>query len=194
MSRKNTIIFGGAFNPPTVAHETILEACIDSAKKLDADIWIIPSGNRYDKQIQIDRQIRIEYIIAMIKDVKAQNINILTIELDRREIVETIDTAKELIKLYPERSFIWVFGSDSVKTMNRWRGGDWLLENLQMLIVERENFKINTLYENQSILDVEMINISSTEIRRRLAVGEQYDGLVGRSVKKLLNIQKASPV
>jgi|GEM_PF-3241881 len=40
---KNTIIYGGAFNPPTRAHQAILQACIDYAEQLsvDAEVWLM---------------------------------------------------------------------------------------------------------------------------------------------------------
>jgi nicotinic acid mononucleotide adenylyltransferase len=38
LSMKQAIIYGGAFNPPTLAHHAILQACFDFAQKNHADL------------------------------------------------------------------------------------------------------------------------------------------------------------
>ena len=189
---KKTIIYGGAFNPPTIAHEVILQACVDYAKKIDADLWIMPSGNRLDKQIIARRDMRVRYVNAMINDARKKDkvIEIITLELDRLRAVKTCDTVKELVGTYPNRSFIWVFGADSVETMPSWKNGQWLLNNLDMIVIERKGSKIVKPAKNIKILDVEVPNISSTELRRRLGTGEPIDNLVGKSVKRLLKLNR----
>ena len=37
MRKKETIIYGGAFNPPTLAHKAILDASADYAQTRQAD-------------------------------------------------------------------------------------------------------------------------------------------------------------
>lgn len=185
---KKTIIYGGAFNPPTIAHEIILSACADYARKINADLWVMPSGNRFDKEIFSDRSTRIKYVKAMISDVKVNDVKIKTItnELDRSKVTETYDTVQELSKKYPTRSFVWVFGADSVNTMPTWDNGEWLLDNLDMLIIERSGCSMKTLAKKASILNVITPDVSSTEVRRRLSAGETVGDLVGKSVKRLL--------
>jgi len=185
---KKTIIYGGAFNPPTIAHEIILKACSDYARKINADVWVMPSGNRFDKEIFSDRNTRIEYVKAMIRDVSVNDIKIeiITNELDRNKVTETFDTIQELSDKYPDRSFVWVFGADSVNTMPDWDNGQWMLDNLDMLIIERTGCLMNMIAKKAAILNVVTPNVSSTEVRRRLSVGEDLDDLVGKSVKKIL--------
>ena len=187
MKHIKTIIFGGAFNPPTVDHEAILQACIDYAEKVDADVWVMPSGDRHDKQISVDRSRRLEYIEAMICDSNVSDIVDINIsELDRKEAVETYITVKELSKAHPNRSFIWVFGSDSVKTMPSWRNGKWLLNNLDIIAINRRGHELDSSQNHIAVLDVKMLGTSSTEVRRRLEANESINGLVGSSVKTII--------
>jgi nicotinate-nucleotide adenylyltransferase len=184
-----TFIYGGTFNPPTLAHEAILKACIEYARKLDADVWLIPSGNRVDKQISVSRGMRIKYIDAMLDDIAVGHtaIKLITTELDRNKSVETFDTLQEFTKTYPNRSFIWVFGADAIETMSDWGNGQWLLDNLNMLIAERQGSIVNPLAKKVIILDVKIPDISSTEVRRHLDAGEPIDNMVGKSVNNLLD-------
>ena len=189
MKRIKTFVYGGTFNPPTIAHEAILKACIEYARKLDADVWLIPSGNRVDKQISVSRDMRIKYIDAMLDDIVVGHaaIKLITTELDRNKSVETFDTLQEFTETYPNRSFIWVFGADAIETMSDWGNGQWLLDNLNMLIAERQGSIVNPLAKKVIILDAKIPDISSTEVRRRLDAGEPIDNMVGKSVKSLLN-------
>jgi len=196
MKKKNTIIYGGAFNPPTIAHEIILQSCVDYAAQQHADVWVMPSGDRYDKSISVCREQRIEFINLMIRDTKVPEgvaVDVMTLELDRDHIVRTVDTVKELAKLYPDRSFIWVFGSDVTRAMIDWRGGGWLLKNLRMLVVERPGSTTNPLAKHVAKLDSPNSTISSSEVRRRLAVGESIDGLVSPAICHVIN-KNTSPV
>ena len=196
MKKKNTIIYGGAFNPPTIVHEIILQSCVDYAATQDADVWVMPSGDRYDKCISVCREQRIEFIDLMIRDTNIPDgvaVNVMTIELDRDHTVRTIDTVKELAELYPNRSFIWVYGSDVTRAMIEWEGGEWLLKNLRMLVVERPGSMTNPLAKHVMKLDSPNSTISSSEVRRRLAVGESVDGLVSPAICYVIN-KNTSPV
>lgn len=188
MKQIETIIYGGAFNPPTLAHEAILQACVDHASTVEADVWLLPSGDRIDKQIPVSRERRLGYIAAMIEDIETMvtKIEIVTSELDRTVAVETYDTVRELARSNPDRHFTWVFGADSTETMAEWKKGKWLLENLSMLVVERPGSVINPAARQVTGLSIPELAVSSTEVRQRLETGETVRHLVGGHVHKAL--------
>jgi nicotinate-nucleotide adenylyltransferase len=186
---KNTIIYGGAFNPPTVAHQAILQACINHAETISADVWIMPSGNRSDKMIEVSRAKRLQMIQALAQDVVAGSVEIKieTSELDRIEQTETFDTVMDMNDTYPDRHFTWVFGSDSVATMQDWQNGQWMFDNLSMLVIERPGTPIQKLGRYASQLFVDAMEVSSTEVRTRMAADEKIDDLVSPSVLACLD-------
>lgn len=185
--KKETIIYGGAFNPPTRAHVAILKACADYAVETNADVWILPSGNRTDKTIAVSRARRLEYVEALIKDaIPDTPVSVDARELDRPIAIETFDTLQELEKDHPDRSFIFVFGADSTETMGDWKEGDLLLRTLPMLLVERPGSVINPEALLANTLNVQTLNVSSTKVRQCLEAGEPIDEYVSPSVAKLL--------
>jgi len=186
--KQETIIYGGAFNPPTLAHKAILEACINYAETKQADVWVMPSGDRNDKTIRTSRDMRLAYIDAMINSVEDTQLipQVLTTELDRTVMVETYDTVRELEEEYPDRTFTFVFGADSTETMASWHGGKKLLENLSMLVVEREGSIVNPMARHAVRLQVEVPNVSSTQVRERMAAGVSVADLVAGPVALLL--------
>lgn len=189
MNKQKTIVFGGAFNPPTIAHEDILKECVDYAGRLGADVWLMPSNSRSDKRILVSLNRRIKYINAMIQDVDnmSVNIEINKHELQKQGLIKTIDTVMEFERLHPDRDFEWVFGSDSTQTMGDWEGGDWLLNNLETLIVMRPGSDINPQLRYVRKIYVQERDISSTELRRRIECGEAFEDMVGGAVRQVLN-------
>lgn len=188
MEKQETIIYGGAFNPPTLAHLAILKACMNHARQTQAEVWVMPSGNRTDKQIETTREQRLAYIQAMIDDTRVEGVRTRTVttELDREVMVETYDTVNELNEQHPDRHFTWFFGADSTETMAEWHGGQELLDTLSMLVVKRPGSTINPLARHAIEIMIPDMEISSTEVRRRLAEGEPVDDLVSPRVAELL--------
>jgi nicotinate-nucleotide adenylyltransferase len=183
-----TIVYGGAFNPPTIAHQAILIACAKIAKQKNADLWLLPSGDRDDKQIHTDRPTRIEYLRAMIADseLSLNEVYINLLELYRDKATRTIDTVNELQNKYPNRLFIWVFGEDSVNTMPNWRGGKWMLDNLEMIIIKRRGYGGGGLAKNAIWLDVKTPVVCSTDVRTAIKKGETIASMVGAGVKSVI--------
>lgn len=190
---QETIIYGGAFNRPTLAHQAILQGCVDYAEPRHADVWLMPSASRVDKAISVERSERLEFCAALTRDVLSRTVRlgIETLELDRSELTETYDTVRELDAQYPDRTFTWVFGADSVATMETWVHGRWLQDNLSMLVINRPGTPLPNLGPRAVELAVEAGSYSSTELRRRLANGEAYDDMVGPEVGRLIDAKNA---
>lgn len=113
--RKNVIIYGGAFNPPTIAHLEIIKACLIIAQEQNAEVWITPSGDRRDKKIAVPREKRLAFASALASDAVnavGGNCHAKTFELDRIVPTETIDSVNELNQQHPDKSFTFVFGAD----------------------------------------------------------------------------------
>lgn len=183
-----TIVYGGAFNPPTRAHQAILQACVDYAEPRQAEVWLLPSASRKDKTIEVSRERRLELCDALIQDVlrRTVNIDINTMELDRKRPTETYDTVRELDAAFADRNFTWVFGEDSVASMHEWNHGEWLRDQLNMLVIERPGYHVDDLGPRAVRLSVQTDDVSSSELRQRLADGGDYRHLVGPSVGALL--------
>ena len=182
-----TIIYGGAFNPPTIAHQSILSACSDLAYSMNGEVWLLPSGNRTDKTISIPNSVRLDFLEAMRQEDNLTDlIQVKELELERTIAVETYDTMQELNTLYPDREFFWVFGADSTQTMHQWENGDWIVDNANIIAVNRIGYEINNLIKNIIPLNVSPVEMSSTLVRQRAILGESLDDLVIPSVKEII--------
>lgn len=186
--QREVVVYGGAFNPPTRAHEQILQACVEYAGENNGDVWLLPSASRADKAIDVSIARRIALCEALSRDVVRNmvEVRVETSELTRGVQTETYDTVQEFAARYPDRHFRWVFGSDSVATMSEWQGGAWMQDNLSMLVVDRPGCEPIDVRENAVHLAVAPMDTSSTELRGRIARGEDYRTLVGHEVAQVL--------
>lgn len=185
---KKIIIYGGAFNPPTKAHHTILQAIVDEAKKNDSQVWLVPSGERPDKVIGVELDMRLKLCDALIKGIDNHDVTLKLIDYELRTNTETntLESSLYFEKKYPNCTFTWVFGSDSIKTMRTWPGGEQLFYSLNMLVISRPDFNITSLPPKAKILPVKALPTSSTEVREKLKKGHSVDHLTPEHVAKLL--------
>lgn len=187
---KEVIIYGGAFNPPTMAHHEIAQAAINYAAENDAEFWLMLSGERADKYINVPVDVRVALGSAMLDGLRIEGVNVELVDHELNlPMTQSIDTVSYLKEHYPDRHFTWLFGSDSLQTMPKWSGGDWLLKHLDMLIVEREGYEVE-YEENMQILPVTPPLVSSTEVRDRLLSGRSVEGLVAKRVAEVLSNHK----
>lgn len=188
---RTVLIYGGAFNPPTVGHQGILEACIAYASNLlsGAEVWLLPSGEHNKKKTSVPREVRLQYLAALIKSVKSIDVpvSICTTELDDSNKTDKIETVARLEAMHPNVHFIWVYGSDSLETMDAW-GGAWLKEHTDMLIAQRGSFRIDLPRRAQILPALPGdIEVSSTLVRQAIVAGEPYEHLVPSEVYQVIS-------
>lgn len=118
------------------------------------------------------------------------------LELHRPEPSYSIDTVVELAGLHPGAALFWILGSDSLGTFARWKDVGRLLEVAQPIVVPRPGAGRELLTAASERLTPEQarrltsgwiesapVDVSSTELRRRLTAGEPLTGLVPPAVE-----------
>ena len=131
MKQKETIIYGGAFNPPTRAHQTILQVCADRAGQSGADVWLLPSGERRDKCIDANRERRLQLCAALCLDIVTTGETLLRVEeqeLDRIKHILIVSLHGCLGLTLYRRCRNGRMGLGCLKTCR------WLLLNVQVIL------------------------------------------------------------
>lgn len=184
---KQVLLYGGAFNPPTIAHQAIIKALIQIADSNGHELWIMPSGTRSDKTIDVAEGTRLAYLKALLSGLPGgSDVKIETSELLHTVQTETFETVRRLSELYPDKHFTWVFGTDSVVTMKFWRGGEWLYENLEMLLITRKGHILSTMPPKSKLLSVDTPVISSTIVRNLIKQQKTFQKFVPKEVFEVL--------
>lgn len=176
---KSCAIFGGSFDPIHNGHLHLIDS-ISKSHKFDQFV-VVPAGDPYQKKSLASPEDR----LTMVKLALAGR----TIELSDCEIRRTgpsyaIDTLHEIENLYPAERYLWIVGSDAFAGIPSWNRFEELIEMVEFLVVIRPGSgEIEAIpgvrFER---LDISALDVSSTEIRRRVENREDVAHLLPISV------------
>lgn len=188
---KTIIIYGGAFNPPTIAHQRILQAGIDWGLRRNEEVeaWVLPSGENNKKKTGIPRAKHIKYCDRLIDSVNAHtaHMRIEPLELDSTTRTDKTEIAQIVSSRHPEADVWWIYGADSMDTIDAW-GGNWLKKHTNILVAPRDEAIFATQAETIQFLDVDTSGVpSSTIVRNRIRMGLPIEGLVPDMVLSAIN-------
>ena len=172
-------LFGGSFDPVHNAHVALAEVAM-AQLQLDSVRWI-PAGNPWQKPNQLAAA---EHRAAMVTLAIAHEARFV---LDRCELHRdgpsyTLDTVRELKAAHPSAHFFLIIGQDQYTSFHTWRGWQELLQVVTLAVAGRPGAspEVNTEVRKQGhdAVALPMMGISSTEIRRRIASGQDIADLV----------------
>lgn len=169
-------LFGGAFNPIHLGHVKIAKEAI---RQMSLDkLIVIPTGNApHKKETEITREHRFNMAQLAFKD--DDKIEISDYELNREEISYSADTVEHFKKLYPNDELFFIIGDDSYNNLSMWHEPQRILSASTLLVFEREGAKI---LPPAVKINMERIEISSSEIRDNIYRGKDFINLLPKSV------------
>lgn len=188
-------ILGGTFDPVHFGHLRIAE---EAQQRIGLDtVLFIPAGQPW---IKINRNITMaNHRIKMLELAIAleSSLEVSTVEIERKGPSYTVDTIailQEQMDLKAELFFI--LGWDSLVEMPRWKEPAKLVKKCHLVALTRANVcrpdlqalekNIPGIADRTIILDMPPIDISSSDIRRRVAVGLSLEGLVPDKVAEYI--------
>ena len=190
---KKVGILGGTFNPIHLAHLMIAETALES-EKLD-EVLFIPTGCSYMKdqsEIASDKD-RVRMTGLALED--NPNFALSTIEIEREGNTYTYETLLELKQKYPNQEYYLIVGADNLFTMEQWKCPEQIFENCKILAAVRGAKKVPDM-EKQiaylaekfgaqiSLLPIKHIDISSSMIREKVAIGESVRYILPEKVRQ----------
>ena len=171
------IFYGGSFNPITKAHKQIYYYLKSYALQ---DVIIVPNGDQY----QIKDLIPFDERLKMIN----LDLNKPIINEDLKD--QIFNGTIELLRKYNHPLF--VIGSDSLKTLNKWINYEDLVKENIFICFKRANDNIDEIIQNDEflnkyrdhflIIDLDILNISSTDFREK-----QIENVVSKKVFDLIS-------
>lgn len=182
MTRAQIGLFGGTFDPPHLGH-LILASEAAHQFKLTRVLWALAP----DPPHKLDQRLmplphRLEMLKRMIADNPIFEISYL--EINRPGPHYTIDTVRALNEQEPNADITLLMGGDSFRDLPTWRESSNLVTAVKKIGVMRrpdDSFDLRALEsqirgvtEKVAFLDALLQELSSREIRRRIAEGEAY--------------------
>ena len=188
-------ILGGTFDPPHIGHLWLASLAAD-AIGLDRVLFMPaaqPPHKRSDGMTRAtDRLVMTRLAIA-----GDDAFELTLIEMERPGPSYTIDSVDELRSTYgTDADLFLLMAADSLAQIDTWREPDALLERIEWVVGPRPGVALpaRSALENRfgasasriHLLEGPSLDVSSTEIRERVAAGHAIRYLVPRGVEQLI--------
>lgn len=191
-------LFGGTFNPPHLGHVNSVQQVVGNLG-LDKVI-VMPtfkSPHRQNEEMisavhrfEMTRRAFAELSIVEVSD----------FELKKEGISYTIETIEHLRKQYPSDQLYLIVGMDQFSNFHLWKDYKEILSHCQLVVTSRPgvafipaNEQLPNNLQKPYIISLEDTDISSTELRRSLAIGEDVGSLLNKDVKNYIEQEKLYP-
>lgn len=184
---------GGTFDPVHYGH---LIAAENSRSEFGLDrVIFIPSARPPHKETEavLDSQRRLQ----MVKLAIASNplFEISTLEQERQGPSYTIDTVEYFRSRFPDTKLFFIMGMDSLLMYDTWCDYERLASLCRFIVVTRPGYVMDVsssalahlpaiLWENLSLLEIPGMDISSSDIRRRVRLGLPIKYMVPAAVEE----------
>jgi nicotinate-nucleotide adenylyltransferase len=176
-------IFGGTFDPPHLGHLVVAQE-VHFLLGLDSVLWV-PAAIPPHKAGQgiTPGPIRLEMVRAAIAG--DERFQASDVELRRDGPSYTIDTLRELHDARPDDELFLVIGADQLTELGTWRDPEEIAELATIVGFAREG-EDPAGVEGIRVVPVPRVDVSSTEVRRRVEAGEPVEYLVRRGVSAVI--------
>ncbi len=176
-----TAIFGGTFDPIHRGHLHLLSEVIQ--RNLFKKIIVIPSGKPQLKLSppQADSKSRLAMVKLAITELPIQvqeKIEVNTFELENNQNSYAIDTVAHL-KSVSTDAFTWILGSDAALNLPKWHRFSELSQLVDFLVILRPGSTFTPISgANLTSLEIDALQLSSTEIRNTIFTGKEVTSAV----------------
>ena len=176
-------IFGGTFDPPHVGH---LIAAQEIHAQLELDrLLLVPAAvppHKLDRDVT-PAPVRLEMITAAVAG--DERFSVSDIEIRRDGPSYTVDTLRQLREEWPDSELVLAIGADQAVEFDTWREPEEIRRLATVAAFAREDEEVPEGWDGP-VVRVPYLEISSTEIRRRVGAGEAWRYWVPEAVEEIV--------
>lgn len=206
MAGKKIAVLGGSFSPVHIGHASIAEELV--RRQLADEVWLVPCRrNPLKEGMPADDTLRLsllaraaDYINRRLNAKRPEGksedkdcrIKVNEVELKLPAPSYTWKTLSKLLELYPDCRFALAIGADSCADFRKWANADWIKRNFEIIVYPRPGYSLEGINPDEFRLlsDVELHDVSSTEIRKTLKEGEDIGQLMPWATPEDINNMK----
>jgi nicotinate-nucleotide adenylyltransferase len=172
-------VLGGTFDPIHVGH---LVAASEVLHHFDLDLVLfVPAGRPWQKEGASDPEDR--FMMTNYAVAKHRGFAVSRIEIDRPGPTYTVETLEVLKLRHPDTEIFFIAGSDTVRQLDTWHRYEDLGGLAEIVSVSRPGSELQVDEQGEGWprlhhAHMPLIDVSASEIRRRVAAGEPVDLLV----------------
>ena len=165
-----TGLFFGSFNPIHLGHLIVANYMVEYSG-ID-ELWFIISPHNPLKNTKnlLDEYERLDLLKLAIADNPKLVVNDIEFSLPRPSY--TIDTLKYLEEQFPYREWVLVMGTDTVKTLPKWKNYEQIINNHSIYVYPRQDSECESgafaKHPHVIITQAPVMEISSSFIRKAI--------------------------
>jgi nicotinate-nucleotide adenylyltransferase len=181
-------VLGGTFDPVHLGHLRLAETAREQLGL--GRVLFIPAGQPWRKS---DRQVTpVEHRVAMVRLAIGGEpaFEVCSIEAERQGPSYTAETLERLAQKFPGEDLVLILGEDALQDMPNWRDPERILELAVLAVAPRDRDGLAGAGRSfpdagDRVVWLEMapVEISSSEIRKRIELGDPIDVLVAAQVQ-----------
>lgn len=174
-------IMGGTFDPIHIGH---LVAASEVSWQFDLDeVIFVPTGRPVFKLHQHVTSAEDRYLMTVIATSSNPRFTVSRVDIDRPGITYTIDTLRDMHRMYPDADLFFITGADAIAEIFEWKDADKMWDLAHFVAVTRPGYSsdLSALRIPKGavdLLEIPALAISSTDVRRRASRGEPVRYLV----------------
>jgi len=175
-------ILGGTFNPIHIGHLILAD---EALAKLGLDkIVFVPTYMPPHKNMEstVKPAERLRMVELAIKD--NPKFEVSTFEIGSKKKSYSVDTLKDFREKYGEAAeLFFITGSDLLKDLFSWKDVNDIFKISKFIVANRPGYPVEDVPKEVETVVITPIEVSSEDIRRRLAAGKSIRYLVTDKVR-----------
>jgi nicotinate-nucleotide adenylyltransferase len=180
-------IYGGCFDPVHNGHVRLVESLLGAG--LVDEVWVVVAkSSPFKGKSEMGFEERSETARDAFGGIDGVTVVDVARYLD--EPTRTIDVINTLeVLTRGENEFVLVLGTDAWNGIEQFKDYDLIVENYPVIVARRPGYELSDGDHgcgSLKVIDVDVPEVSSTEVRNRLHTGESVDGLVPEGLSSKL--------
>lgn len=184
-------ILGGTFNPIHIGHLVLAEAARE--RLYLQKVIFVPCCLPPHKSKTVLTSAKIRFLMVGLAIESNPSFEISGLEIKRGGVSYSIDTARELSSNFPQASLYFIVGSDFLQGSSQWKDIAQLSKLGKFAIAQRPGYPFSKNHlkgsirkRNMYLLNLNALDISSTNIRARIKAKQSIRYLVPEKVRKYI--------
>lgn len=180
-------LFGGSFDPPHLGHLVIAE-CAREQLALETIIFIPAHQSPHKAGSSLTAAAHRQEMTVLATAGNAA-FDVSNVEVLRKGVSYTVDTLKHFRRLYGAAELFFIVGSDSLDQFESWKSPAEILSLVTLAVFPRR-WGVEAKDKRTIILQAPVMEISSTDIRRRVKMERSIRYMVPASVEKYIRTHR----
>ncbi|MEN6348549.1 MAG: nicotinate-nucleotide adenylyltransferase [Syntrophomonas sp.] len=191
-------ILGGTFDPIHYGHLIAAEYARYEFK-LDK-VLVLPAAIPPHKDLRQVLDARYRYRMAELAVKNNPTLEISALEMERNGYSYTVDTVDYYRRRYPGQEIYFITGADSLYYMDTWKDIERLAGLCSFIVVTRPGYNVDreekdlsdlptALWDKMKQLQIPGLDISSSDIRRRISEGKPVKYLLPPEVEEYIRAE-----